>query len=397
MRYVVIGNGVAGVTAVQILAKEKNTESTITQFSDEPFGYYNRPKIPAFVGNNEVSVEETITYGMDWYKTIAVDLHMQEKVERIDTVKQELETKEATYPFDRLLIATGADCWCPPIEGRELKHFYAMRNLSDALKIRKRFKTSNKTVIIGGGVLGLEMANAAINQKQKTTVVEFAPYLLPRQLDQEGSNVLQRILETKGMEILVGKEVQRITGEKEVSQVITKDGIEIPAEIVIACTGITPRVNLVKDILEVNRGIIVNDFMETSSEDIFAAGDCAEHKGIVYGLIPPSMQQARIAAHNMIRKDLEYHGSKFAATLKVTDLFLSSFGYMGQEHDLGYEMRKYINDEEYVKLFIHKDKIKAAIILGVRKAIPIVRNLFTQEKSVSENEKKIREVLPDLS
>lgn len=397
MRYVVIGNGVAGITAVQILAKEKSADSIITQFTDEPFGYYNRPKIPAFVGNSDVTVEDTITYGREWYEKINVDLHLQEKVEKISVEKNEIKTQKASYSFDRLLVATGADCWCPPIEGRELSHFYTMRNLDDALKIRERFKTSNKTVVIGGGVLGLEMANAAINQKQQATVIEFAPYLLPRQLDQEGSSVLQRILESRGINVLVGKEVQRITGKKEVSQVITKDGIEIPAEIVIVCTGIKPRINLVKDILEVNRGIIVNDFMETSEEDIFAAGDCTEHRGIIYGLIPPSMEQARIAAHNMIRKDFKYEGSKIAATLKVTNIFLSSFGYTGEEQKLGYAIWKYISEEEYVKLFIHKDKLKAAIILGVKKAIPLIRNIFTQEKSIAENETKIRKILPGLS
>ena len=398
MKYVVIGNGVAGVSAVQVLSKEKSSNSIIIQFTDEPFpGYYNRPKLLTFIESNKMTVEDIIAYNLDWYRKLQVDLHIQEKVDRVNFEAKEISTNKATYSFDRLLIATGADCWCPPIEGRQLNHFYEVRSLSDALKIRERFEVSKKTVIIGGGVLGLEIASAAAKQGQETTVIEFFPYLLPRQLDEEGGNILKKILEKRGIKIHVKKEVQRVIGEKEVEQVITKDGYEISTDLVLACTGIKPRVELARDSLVINRGIIVNDYLETSQKDIFAAGDCAEHNGIVYGLIPPSIQQARIAAHNMINMDTKYKGSKISSTLKVTDLFLSSFGYSGKEPELGYSVRKYINEEEYVKLFVHNDKIKAAIILGFKKAIPLIRNIFTKEKSVSDNETEIRKVLPDLS
>ncbi len=398
MKYVVIGNGVAGVSAVQVLSKEKPSNTTITQFTEEPFlGYYNRPKIPTFIRNNEMTIEDIIAYNLEWYRKLQVDLHVQEKVEKINAETKELITQKRVYPFDRLLIATGADCWCPSIEGRQLKHFYAIRSLNDAVKIRERFKVSKKAVIIGGGVLGLEIASAAAKQGQETTVIEFFPHLLPRQLDEEGGNILKKILEKRGIKIHVNKEILRIIGDKEVEQVITKDGLEISSDLVLACTGIKPRIELVRDFLKINRGIIVDDHLKTSHEDIFAAGDCAEHNGIVYGLIPPSIQQARLAAHNMINKDTKYKGSKISSTLKVTDLFLSSFGYTGKEPELGYSVRKYINEEEYVKLFINNDKIKAAIILGVKNAIPLIRNIFTQEKSVSDNETRIKKVIPDLS
>ena len=397
MKYVVIGNGVAGVSAIQVLSKEKAPNSTIVQFTEEPFpGYYNRPKIPAFIGNNEMTIEDTIAYNIDWYRKLGVDLHIQEKVEKIDFETEEITTQKATYTFDRLLIATGADCWCPPIEGRDLKHFYAVRNLNDAVNIRERLNVSKNAVIIGGGILGLEIAVAAVEQGIETSVIEFFPYLLPRQLDSEGAIVLKKILENRGIKIHVNKEVQRVTGGQKVEQVITKDGLEIPTDLVMVCTGIRPRVELGKDFLKINRGIIVNDYLETSKENIFAAGDCAEHNGIVYGLIPPSIQQARIAAQNMTNREIIYEGSKISSILKVANLFLSSFGYSGKEPDLGYSIKKYVNEEEYVKLFIHEDRIKAAIILGVKKAIPIIRNIFTEEKSVSDNETKIRQVLPEL-
>ncbi|MFX1247982.1 MAG: NAD(P)/FAD-dependent oxidoreductase [Promethearchaeota archaeon] len=398
MKYVIIGNGVAGITAVQVLSKSKTSKSKITQFTDEEFsGYYNRPKIPSFIANYNMTVEDIITYSQDWYRKLDVDLHLQEKVQKIDTKTQEILTTKASYPFDRLLIATGADSWSPPIGGQELKHFYTVRNLKDALKIRERFKSSKTAVIIGGGVLGIEIANAAIQQDLKVTVIEFFPYLLPRQLDMEGSQILHNILEYRGMKILVGKEVQSVLGKKKVAKVVTKDGLEIPADLVITCTGIKPRVTIAKDILKVNRGIVVNNYLETSQKDIFAAGDCAEHNGIIYGLIPPTIQQAQIAASNMLNtRSKEYTGSKVSSSLKVTDIFLSSFGYTGKEKESGYNIRKYTNEREYVKLFIDSDKLKAAIILGVRKVIPLIRNIFTQELSLSDHETELRNILHDL-
>lgn len=397
MKYVVIGNGVAGVSAVQVLSKEKSSNSTIIQFTDEPFpGYYNRPKLTTFIENNKMTIEDIIAYNLDWYRKLQVDLHIQEKVDRINTEAKEVSTNKTIYSFDRLLIATGADCWCPPIEGRQLNHFYEVRSLSDALKIRERFKVSKKAVIIGGGVLGLEIANAAAKRGQETTVIEFFPYLLPRQLDEEGGNILKNILEKRGIKIHVKKEVKRVIGEKDVEQVITKDGLEISTDLVLACTGIKPRVELVRDFLEINRGIIVNDYLETSQEDIFAAGDCAEHNGIVYGLIPPSIQQARIAASNMVRKSKKYNGSKISSTLKVTDILLSSFGYSGKETQLGYESIRHTSENEYVKLFIHNDEIKAAIILGIGKIVPIIRKLYIREESFKENKEKLKRILPNL-
>jgi nitrite reductase (NADH) large subunit len=398
MKYVVIGNGVAGVSAIQVLSKEKPQNSRVIQFTNEPFpGYYNRPKIPAFIGNNEMKIEDTIAYNLDWYRKLDVDLHIRENVDKIDFEAKEIVTQKAAYSFDRLLIATGANCWCPPIEGRHLDHFYAVRNLNDALKIRKRMNESKKAVIIGGGILGLEIAAAAVKQGLETSVIEFFPYLLPKQLDEEGANVLKNILKNRGVKIHVDTEVQKVIGGQEVEQVITKNGVEISTDLVLACTGIKPKVELGRDFLEINRGYIVNDHLETSEENIFAAGDCAEHNGIVYGLIPPSIQQARIAAQNMINRGPIYQGSKISSTLKVANLFLSSFGYSGKEPELSYNVRKYITEKEYVKLFIHEDKIIAAIILGVKKAISTIRNIFTEEKSVSDNETRIRKVLPDLS
>lgn len=399
MDYIILGNGVAGISAAQTLSAKMSTESTITQFTDEPIpGYYNRPKIPSFIANNDLAVNDIITYDLDWYASKKVELHYDEKIDRINFDKKTIISRKGSYSYDRMLIATGAGCKCPPIAGQNLDHFYTIRNLTDAIKIRNRLNSSNAAVILGGGLLGLEAANAAISQGLKTTVVEFFPYLLPRQLDEEGGKLLQRILESRGMTIMVGKAAERIQGSNEVESVVLKDGLEIPTNIVLTCTGIEPRIELVKEHLDVNNGIKVNNFLETSIKDIYAAGDCAEFQGRIYGLIPPSMQQAKIAAANMISpRSEEYQGSKISSTVKITDLFLSSFGYKGNETDLGYESMKFIGKQQYVKLYIHEDKLKAAIILGVRKLLPIVKKIFNKELSVSSNLSEITKIVPNLN
>ncbi|MFX0085329.1 MAG: NAD(P)/FAD-dependent oxidoreductase [Candidatus Hodarchaeota archaeon] len=398
MDYVIIGNGVAGVSAAQFLSSKLDSNSTITQFTDEFIpGYYNRPRIPGFLANKEISVNDIIAYDFDWYNRRKIDLHINERVEKINVEAHLIKTTNHSYSYDQMLIATGATCLIPPIDGQHLNHFYTIRNLSDAIKIRNRFKSGKKAVIIGGGVLGLEAANAAVSQGLKTTVIEYFPYLLPRQLDEEGGKILQKILESRGINILVGKSVQSILGSEEVERVLINDGSEIPTNIVLVCTGIKPRIDLVKDILKINKGIIVNEYLETSISNIYAAGDCAEFQGRIYGLIPPSIEQAKIAAANMIDpRSEEYYGSKISSTLKVTDLFLSSFGYKGNENELGYESIKFVSKEQYVKIYVHEDKIKAAIVLGVRKLLPIIKNIFNKELSLSENLSKIQEITQDI-
>lgn len=400
MKYVIIGNGVAGVSAAQTLALNTEKDTSITIFSDEEFeGYYNRPKLPAFIKDDNLTVQELITYTLEWYNERKIDFHPDEKVVLIKPNVNQLITSKNTYSYDKLLIATGAECWCPPIPGRELKHFYTVRNLTDAAAIKKKLRSSNNAVVIGGGVLGLEIANASISQGVNTTVIEYFPYLLPRQLDQEGGDFLRKILEKRGIKFILNGQVEAVIGKDKVEQVNIKERESILSDLIMTCTGILPRKSLVEKFVETNKGIIVNNFMQTTNDTIYAAGDCVEHNNIIYGLIPPSIKQAQIAATNMVNGNTdEYLGSKFSATLKVTDLLLSSFGYTGKEKELGYEEYKVVNEDlqQYIKIFTHNDKIKSAIILNNRKALTLIRNVFEKDLSLSKNMPKIRLILPNL-
>ena len=251
-------------------------------------------------------------------------------------------------------------------------------------------KWSKQAVIIGGGLLGLEVASACAERGLNTSVIEFFPYLLPRQLDAEGGKILQNILEEKQkITFYLGVKVQEILGKDHVEGIKLINGMVIPADIIMTCTGIAPRIDLFKKVgIETNRGVIVNDFLETSIRDIYAAGDIAEHRGKVYGIIPPSIEQAKVAAQNMIKpRSVEYTGSKLSTSIKVTNLLVTSIDYIGKEEELKYSQRKYIvpNEGIYCKIFLDQDIIKSAIIIGTKNGISLLKgNIGSSYKNIEE-------------
>ena len=397
MKYIIIGNGVAGITVARSLVQQATPESHILQFTTEPYGYYSRPKLPKFLGDKLQTPENLMIYGEKWYKDSNIDFHPNEKIHTINREKKKVVSDKGEYKYDKLLLALGASCACPPIPGLELAHAYTLRTLSDALKIRNQLEKSQSVVIIGGGLLGIENAIACAKHGLKTTIIEFFPHLLPRQLDPEGSKIFAELLAKYGVETITNAQVKEILGTTKVESVQLKDGRMLPADVVMTCTGIKPRIELAKSAgLEVNRGVIVNDYLETSDPNIFAAGDITEHRGRVYGIIPPTTDQSRVVAENMISpRSREYNGSKISTTLKVADLFLTSIGYEGNQN--GLSTLKYVNTDsnEYLKIFHEGDELKAIILLGTKKGIPHLRRMF--EEPLSQNKEKLAELFPGIS
>ncbi|MHA1331383.1 MAG: NAD(P)/FAD-dependent oxidoreductase [Candidatus Hodarchaeales archaeon] len=398
MDFIIIGNGVAGITAAQTLAKEASAGSKITMFSSEEFTYYPRPKLIEFL-RKDLSIEDTISYDEDWYLKRKIDLHLNEKIIRIEPELKRVISDKSSYSYDRLLLSTGAACFCPIIPGMDLDNFYTLRSLKDAISIKQLLQKNNNVVIIGGGILGIEIASACADRGLNTNIVEYFRNLLPRQLDSEGGRILKKLLErNKAITFFLNSKVIEITGDKHVESVKLHNGATLEADMVIACTGIAPRIDLAKESgLKVNRAVIVNDYLETSAQDIFAAGDIAEHRGIVYGIIPPSIEQARIAAKNMVKDGTnEYTGSNLSTTIKVTDLLVTSIGFTGREEELNYKQKSFIDLDKsiYVKIFVTKDIIKSVIIIGTRQGIALFKKII--EQSYSDNEEKILDIFPDL-
>jgi nitrite reductase (NADH) large subunit len=397
MRLIIIGNGIAGVTAARVLKKNSSEYNDIKIFTDESYGYYPRPKLPSFLENPQSIPESLITYDRNWFVKENFNLHLDERILEIDRENKVIKSNLTSYSYDKLLLANGADCACPPIPGMNLQNTYEFRSLSDAINIKNSLLDKQSIAIIGGGLLGIEIAVACAKRGKIVTIFEFFPRLLPRQLDKEGASLLAELLANRGINVILDIKVEKIVGENEIEAVQLSNGQILQSELLVTCTGIKPRIALAREAgLEVNKGVIVNNYLETSDPNIYAAGDVIEHKSRIYGIIPPSIEQATIAAHNMLQpKSKEYTGSKISATLKVADIYLTSIGFNESFVDLQSIKYKDQDTGQYIKIFHHKDSIKAAIIFGTKKGIPIIRNLINQ--SLSKNINQIREYFPEIS
>lgn len=400
MGFIIIGNGPAGVTAAHKIATSAPNGFPVLLFSDEKYPFYAKPKLPSYVGDATIIADDVLIYDENWYKRQKIELHLNEKVERVNPKERQITTKNGVYSFSRLLLATGASCYIPSIQGAGQENFFTIRTLNDAVAIRKQLIESNSVVVIGGGILGLEIAHACTNQKKSVHVVEFFPYLLPKQLDQEGASILQGILERQGMQFHLGTTVETILGDNKVKGIRLADDREIPAEMALTCAGIVPNKILAEQAgIACNRGVLVDDYLETNVEGIYAAGDVAEHNKTIYGLWNISQEQARVAAANMLKpRSQKYSGSKIGTTLKVASLYLTSLGSVSPQETANTEIRKFYNEKtpEYVKLFLVEDRIQGAIILGTKRGIPLIRRLFLKDEPVNRFSNEIKQLFPGL-
>ena len=270
--------------------------------------------------------------------------------------------------YDRLVLATGSRPRLLPIEGFGLEGSFTLRGADDAMRLRAyaQHREARRAVIVGGGVLGLEAADAARKLGLEATIVELSDRLSPVQLDEHAARLLQSEVEGRGIEILLGRSVASVASDGErVTGVTLDDGTHRAAELVLVCAGITPNAELAREAgLEVGRGVLVDDTLRTSDEAIYAAGDVAEYAGRLYGHWPAAVEQAEAAAVNAIGGRRHYTGSLIATHLKVTGVELTSIGRPHVEPD---DVEIALGDKgsvRYRKLVIADGKIAGAILLG---------------------------------
>ena len=365
-RLIVVGNGMAGMACVDEILKCK-PGFEITVFSEEPYYNYNRILLSAVLAG-EKSVDDIYINTKEWYEKNSIALSLGEKVIDVDARNRCIATdKGFSYDYDLLLLATGSNPFIPPIEGVRKKGIYVFRNVADTNGILERCKSAKKAVVIGGGLLGLEAARGLLNQGLKVTVVHLMDRLMDVQLDAVGGQFLKREIEKLGIDVLLEKNTERIIGDDSVQSVLFKDGQIVPADLVVIACGIRPNVELAKKAgLEVNRGIVVNDHMETSDPNIFAIGECVEHRKKVYGLVAPLYEQGKVLAATITGdKGPVYEGSTLAAKLKVMGIELFSAGDFKAE-DPDKEVIAYQDHGFgiYKKLVIHGERLVGTILIG---------------------------------
>jgi len=393
MRYLIIGNGVSGITSAELI-RERDIESEITVITEEKYPYYARPQLIEFLAGN-IKKEEIFFYTDEWYKSKKINVILEERVLRIDIAKKEVETDKGKYNYDKLLVASGAKPQIPPLENENVEGVFTLRNLDDALNILSYIEGKETVILLGCGLLGLETGRALYQRGLKIIGLEFFPRLLPRQLDDEGSKVLQNIIQSKfGFSFYLGVKAKKVlkNNEKFVG-IELEDGRIIHGDLLIISAGIIPKVEFAKNSgINVNKGIVVNDYMETNVEGIFAVGDCVEHQGRIYGIIPACLDQAKVAVENIMGRKVEYKGTIPLNSLKVTGVDLTSIGEINPEGE-GYEVKVYKDKEGfYRKLVFKDDKLVGAILLGdKRKYVNKIVGLIKKQETIEDKEKLLYE------
>ena len=386
LNVVIVGNGVAGITAAQTI-KDKNPETHVSIYTDETMHYYPRPRLYDVL-SDEAKPQDIVMFTEEWYNKKGIKVKLDKKAIYIDTEQKKLFFEDqSTVNYDKLLLANGGHCFVPPVAGVEKTGVFTVRKVKDVLAIKKFAKKTKKTIIVGGGLLGLEFASSLNKLGQQVTVIELLPWLLPKQLDNDGASILKNHLTSQGINIIVNTKTHEILGDSKVSGVLLEGGEKIQGELVLISAGIRSNIELAKKSgIKVNRGVIIDKYLQTSTNDVYAAGDVVEFEGKVYGIIPAAINQATIAANNILNeKKITYTGTIPSNTLKVVNIDLTSIGIINPT-DPKYEEIKEVDKEKgtYKKLVLDNGKIVGAILLGDKRQIMSIKKLIAQEKDIRQ-------------
>lgn len=384
MRTVIIGNGLAGTMAAKTL-RELDSEGEILVFAEENYHYYPRPNLIEYIAG-KLPYDRVFAFSEGWHTRQKIEIRLGTPVLKIDPRSRSVELDgEQRESYDKLLIANGAYSFIPPIKGADRRGVYTLRTLDDALAIIDALQSRNQAAVIGGGLLGLEIARAIRARGAEVEVIEFFDRLLPRQLDAQGAALLRSQIEGQGVRVRLGVATEEIYGNDEIKGLKLKGGTEINADLVVIAAGVRPNVELPRDAgLATDRGLVVDERLRTSHPHVFAAGDGIQHRGKVYGIIPASFEQGRTAAFNIIGEEKKYEGTVPANSLKVAGLHVTSVGTVNPEGE-GFEEVRALKKEEgiYKKIVLQDGALVGAIWMGTKKGVNEITRAVADKVKVS--------------
>ncbi len=384
-RLVIIGNGMAPGRMLEHLFEKDASVYDVTIFNAEPRVNYNRLMLSPVL-SGEKTYEDIITHNDDWYAENGVTLHKGAKVEKIDREARTVTSESGiTASYDKLVIATGSSPFIIPVPGHDLPGVMVYRDLDDVEKMLDVAKGKGKAVVIGGGLLGLEAAAGLKEQGMDVTVLHLMPTLMERQLDPAAAYLLERAIEERGIKVMTKANTHAIVGEGRVEGVKLDDGTILDAEIVVMAVGIRPATQLAKDAgLEVGRGILVDDAMRTSDVDIYALGECSEHRNICYGLVAPLYEMGATLADQLLGGSSEYKGSVTSTKLKVTGIDLFSAGDFAEGEDREEIVLRDATAGVYKRLILKDNRIIGAVLYGETADGPWFFDMLKKGTDVSE-------------
>lgn len=382
----IIGNGIAGISAAKAI-RQRNKNCKITIISAEKYITYYRPQLTGLIGSS-IENDKLYLYNEQWYKDNDINLKLDTKVNSINTESHYLTLEsgeELTY--DKLILANGSSSFVPPIPGNDKEGAFTLRNLNDLIDIKNYIKVNSctKVAIIGGGLLGLEAAESFQNLGLKVTILERSSGLLKRQLDDTGSKLFENIVENTGIKVLKNANAEEVLGDTKVTGLKLSSGEVLNTDLVLFSVGITPNINLFKDTtLEMNRGVVVNDKMETNTKDVYACGDIAELNGLVFGTWTAADQMGTTAGANCLGDNLVFKNFVASTMLQALNTTIFSCGNITEDESTTTVILNNTLKKIYKKLFFKDEKIVGCILIGdSSKSINII-NYIKEEKEIND-------------
>ncbi len=364
-KLVIIGAGMASGRMLEHLIRDHRDAFDITLFGAEPRGNYNRIMLsPVLAG--EKGYDDIITHDRTWYEQHAIACRFGETVTGIDRHRRVVISKSGETAYDRLVIATGSAPFIIPIAGKDLPGVIAFRDIDDVNRmIAAAERPGARAVVIGGGLLGLEAAAALRQRGMEVVVLHVMGHLMERQLDPTAGEMLRRELEGRGIVVHMRAHTKAILGTERVEAVALDDGTVYPADIVVMAVGIRPEVRIAVDAgLHVERGIVVDDQMVTADPRILAIGECVEHENVVYGLVAPLYEMAKVAACTLADVDAAFRPVRTATQLKVTGVALYSAGDFAAAEDREEIVMRDVASGVYRRLVLKNDRVIGAVLYG---------------------------------
>jgi nitrite reductase (NADH) large subunit len=362
---VIVGNGMAAARLVDELARAALGRYAIAVIGAEPRLAYNRVLLSSVLAGETASHEIELKPAR-WWRDRGVTLKYNCRVDEIDLGRRELKIEgEESVAFSRLVLATGSEPLRLGVPGADLAGVHTFRDSRDVDLLLALAAKKKRVVVIGGGLLGLEAAYGLARAGAAVTLVHLMDRLMERQLDRPAAALLKTLVERKGIEILLDASTARIHDGSGVESVELADGRRIDADAVIFAAGIRPNVALARDAgIVVKRGIVVDDHLETSADGVFALGECAEHRGVAYGLVEPAYEQAAVLARHLAGREAHYQGSVVATNLKVSGVSVFSAGdFLGEDGSESIVLSD-ARSGAYKKLVIAGGRLAGAVLVG---------------------------------
>ena len=392
MKYVIIGNSAAGISAAEEIRKN-DIEGEITIISDEPYRTYSRPLISYYLKGK--TIEPNMYYrGESFYDDLNINAVLGKKVTKIDKKAKKVYCGKEAFPYDKLLIATGSVPFIPPIEGSDRENVCTFLKWDDAKLLKEKLTKDTKVVVIGGGLIGLKAAEGAHKIAQSVTVVELSDRVLATILDPDAGKMIADSLTKNGIDSILGDTAVSFDGEK----VVLKSGSELPCDMLIIAVGVRANSALAVEAgLEADRGIVCNEFQQTSDPDIYAAGDVAESLDMTDGvrkilaLLPDAVRQGKVAGSHMSGGDKRYDGGYPMNAIDFFGNYITTSGVINPPEGEGYEVKCRKDNGKYRKMVIKDNELKGYILINEPECSGILTNMIKDKVKLDTLENDIFE------